>query len=72
MNATHIVLENPQSKAAQEHLVLLKTNWAHRVKILRETVAGMTDPANVVSVAGTLVSPLASCRQTAAPLTAGN
>ncbi len=50
VNAAQIVRANPESKATQDHLALLKSNWQHRVELLRATIAGMTAAADVVDV----------------------
>lgn len=66
VNAAEIVSANPNSKAAQEHLILLKNNWGHRVELLRATVAGMTEPGKVVIVDSESVEKaMAAARQAA-------
>ncbi len=53
-NAVEVARANPGSKAASEHLALLKNNWDHRVGVLRGTLNAITDQERVVAVNRTL------------------
>ncbi len=55
---------NPGSKAASEHVALLRGAWAHRVALLRGTLTAITDHERFLGInRARVVSSRLGCRR---------